>query len=285
MIPPPKRRFSWRAVRSAASVLFGSLLAACRWTKTVQGRVTDYDTRAPLAGIPVFAYQSGWGTSPGYLVWDDEYPYRAETGQAGDFVLHYRVGHIASLAVDLEGYNQYRDYAKPGQHVDIRLKRLPPPHARLQEGQIRFGLRNDGTLYGWAFDRKTIATSCADADVLPVRVDAEIRGPILINACGDGGLRFIPAESLGVRRDFLVYADTAPQDGYTRQLLLDFNGRGGIVFVRTRDGQHFAKVEFTTYAFGGFMDRGVKRDAAFGYVFDPGGSRYLPYEILPHIRP
>ena len=284
MIPPPNHRFSWRAIRSAAAVLLGSLFAACRWTKTVQGRVTDYDSHAPLAGIPVFAYQSGWGTSSGSVIWDAQYPYRAETGQAGDFILRYRVGSIARLSVNLEGYNRFRDYAKPGEHVDIRLKRLPPPHALLPNDQIRFGLRDDGTLYGWAFDRKTIATSCADADILPSRVDAETWGPILINACGRGGLRFIPAESLGVRRDFLVYADTAPEDGYTRQLLLDFSGRGGLVFVRTRDGQHYAKFEFTTYAFGGFMDRGVKRDVAFGYVFDPGGSRYLPFEILPDIR-
>ena len=284
MIPPPNRRFSWRAIRSAAAVLFGSLIAACRWTKTVEGTITDYDTHAPLPGVPVFAHQSGWGTSPGYLVWDQEYKYRAETDQAGGFTLRYRVGSTARLGVDLEGYNRFSDFAEPGQHVDIRLKRLPPPHARLQHDQIRFGLREDGTLYGWAFDRKTIATSCADADILPERVDGETRGPILINACGQGGLRFIPAESLGVRRDFLVYADTAPEDGYTRQLLLDFSGQGGIVFVRTRDGQHYAKFEFTPYAFGGYLDRGVKRDAAFEYVFDPGGSRYLPYEILPQIR-
>lgn len=284
MIPPPKRRFSWRAIRSAAAVLFGSLIAACRWTKTVQGRVTDYDTHAPMPGVAVFAYQSGWGTSPGYLVWDQEYRYQAETDQAGGFTLRYRVGSTARLGVDLEGYNRYREYAEPGEHVDIRVKRLPAPHARLTQGQLRLGLKQDGSLYGWSFERATIASSCADADVVPQRVESDTRGPILINACGQGGLRFIPAETLGVRSDFLVYADTAPDAGYAQQLLLDFSGRGGIVFVRTRDGMHYAKFEFTPYGFGSYLDPGVKRDAAFGYVFDPSGSRYLPYEIPPQAR-
>jgi len=277
----PKRRLSSRAIHSAAVVLFSAFSASCRWTKTIQGRVTDYEAHTPLTGVAVFANQSGWGTSAGSIVWDKEYRYRSESGPAGDFILQYRVGSVARLTVDVEGYNRYVGYAEPGQRVDIRLKRLPPPHARLPGGQLRFGLKKDGTRYGWAFDRATIASSCADADVIPERVDADTRGQILISACGRGGLRVIPAESLGVQTDFLVYADTAPEEGYARQLLLDFSGRGGIVFVRMRDGMHYAKFEFQPQAFGSFLDADVKRDVAFSYVFDPGGSRYLPFEIAP----
>ncbi|HEX8946186.1 MAG TPA: hypothetical protein VF785_23825 [Gemmatimonadaceae bacterium] len=278
-----KHRWRWCAIRSTAVMLLPSFTASCRWTKTIHGGVTDYDARTPLAGVAVFANQSGWGTSRGTLVWDKEYRYRAQSGPTGDFVLQYRVGDVARLAVDLEGYNHYADYAAPGERVDIRLKRLPPPHPRLPGGQLRFGLKKDGTRYGWAFDRGTIGSSCAEADVIPERVDEDPRGQILISACGRGGLRFIPAESLGVQTDFLVYADTAPEDGYAGRLLLNFSGRGGIVFVRTRDGMHYAKFAFQPRAFGSFLDPDVKRDAAFGYVFDPGGSRYLPFEIAPRI--
>lgn len=112
-----------------------------------------------------------------------------------------------------------------------------------------------------------------------MRVDGDTRGPILLRACGRGGLGYVTAESLGVMSDYLVYADTAPEDGYVNELLLDFKTRGGVVFVRTRDGAHYAKFEFTPSGFGGFMDPDVARDVAFAYVFEPSGSRYLPYAV------
>jgi hypothetical protein len=66
---------------------------------------------------------------------------------------------------------------------------------------------------------------------------------------------------------------------YGKRPQLDFTGRGGLVFVRTRDGVHYAKFELTPQAFGSFLDHDAKRDAALGYVYGPGGSRYLPFEI------
>lgn len=276
-----RRQAVWRALSLTVAGLSGLAVASCRSTKTVQGRVIDYETREPLSGVAVFANQSGWGIESGSVVWDKEFRYRAVSGPNGEFVLQYRVGSDARLRIDLEGYNRFVGFAGPGNPVELRLKRLPPSHPRLPNGELRFGAKTDGTLYGWAFDRAAIASSCAEADVLPERVDADTRGPILISACGRGGLLFVPAESLGVEGEFLVYADSAPVERYTKQLLLDFSGRGGLVFVRTRDGLHYAKFQFTPRAFGGVADRDVRRDAAFSYVFDPGGGRYLPFEIPP----
>lgn len=267
---------AWRTLSLAVAVLS---IPSCRMAKTIQGRVIDFESREPIAGVAIFANQSGWGIESGRVVWDKEYRYRAESGPSGEFVLQYRVGSDAKLRIDLEGYSRFLGFAGPGKPVEVRLKRLPPPHPRLPNGDLRFGTRTDGTLYGWAFDSAAIASSCAEADVLPEQVDADTRGPILISACGRGGLFFVPAESLGVQGEFLVYADTAPEEGYTKQLLLDFSGRGGLVFVRTRDGLRYAKFQFTPRSFGGIADRDVKRDAAFTYVFDPGGGRYLPFEI------
>lgn len=264
-------------------VLVAVALGVARRAKTIRGRVTDFDTHEPLSGVPVFANQSGWGISGGGVVWDKSYPYRATSGATGEFTLRYRVGSSARLSVDVAGYNAVRAYAEPESRVEIRLKRLPPPHTRLPTGQVRFGLEKDGSTYGFAFDRAKTAASCDDADVVPVRVDADTRGPILLRACGRGGLHYVTAESLGVISDYLVYADTAPEDGYVNELLLDFKTRGGVVFVRTRDGAHYAKFEFTPSGFGGFMDRDVARDVAFGYVFEPSGSRYLPYEVAPRL--
>jgi len=269
---------------AVAVLLVGLAFGVARRTKTIRGRVTDFETHEALSGVSVFAYQSGWGISGGGVVWDKSYPYRAVSGPTGEFTLRYRVGSSARLGVDVEGYNAFRAFAAPGSRVEIRLKRLPPPHGRLPSGQVRFGLKKDGSTYGFAFDRAATASSCADADVVPVRVDGATRGPIVLRACGRGGLHYVTAESLGVTSDYLVYGDTAPEDGYAGELSLDFSTRGGLVFVRTRDGMHYAKFEFTPSAFGGFLDRDVARDVAFTYVFDPSGSRYLPYEVAPRVR-
>lgn len=271
--------------RIAVTVLVvGLAFGVARRTKTIRGRVTEFDTHGAMSGVSVFAYQSGWGISGGSVVWDKSYPYRAVSGPTGEFTLRYRVGSSALLGVDVDGYNAFRAWTGSGRHVEIRLKRLPPPHGRLPSGQVRFGLKKDGSTYGFAFDRAVTATSCADADVVPVRVDGAISGPIVLRACGRGGLHYVTAESLGVLSDYLVYGDTAPEDGYVGELPLDFSTRGGLVFVRTRDGLHYAKFEFTPNAFGSFLDRDVARDVAFTYVFDPSGSRYLPYEVAPRAR-
>lgn len=48
----PVLRISKCAPKSAIAVSFGSVLAACRLPKTVHGRVIDYETHEPIAGVP-----------------------------------------------------------------------------------------------------------------------------------------------------------------------------------------------------------------------------------------
>ena len=113
-----------------------------------------------------------------------------------------------------------------------------------------------------------------------MRVDGDTRGPILLRACGRGGLGYVTAESLGVMSDYLVYADTAPEDGYVNELLLDFKTRGGVVFVRTRDGAHYAKFEFTAIA---SEDQRV-RIAGFGAQAGDANRTATPHQMRTRFR-
>src|SRR5512142_3475603 len=80
---------------TVAVLLVAVAYGVARRTKTIRGRVTDFETHEPLAGVRVFAYQSGWGISGGGVVWDKSYPYRAVSGPTGEFTLRYRMGSSA----------------------------------------------------------------------------------------------------------------------------------------------------------------------------------------------
>jgi hypothetical protein len=103
--------------------------------------------------------------------------------------------------------------------------------------------------------------------------------PITFRTSGAGGVRFVPKEELGVDAHFLVYTDRAPTDGYAETAVIDFASEGGVFFVRTRDGEHFAKFEFTPGAFMQMAGPGVVRDLSLHYVYNPDGSRNLLYQM------
>ena len=49
---------AWRVMLAVGATLLAACCASCRWTKVIGGRVTDYDTGAPLAvpdGMVVYA--------------------------------------------------------------------------------------------------------------------------------------------------------------------------------------------------------------------------------------
>lgn len=258
----------------AACVLF----ASCRSFKSVSGRVSDYDTHASLAGAEVRANQTGWGIgSNGGIVWDKSYVTRAVTDASGAYTLTFRVGSVANLTAALPGYSGYRDHAVASATVNIRLKRRPDRPAHLPSGLMRLGLHRDGSTYGWRFDSAATVATCDEADLVPSRMRAADSTPVELRACGQGGLRFVSAEELGVSNVFLVYADSAPAAGYAESAMLDFSGAGGVLFVRTRDGQHFAKVEFQPNGFGGQLGPGVVRDLSLRYVYNPDGTRDLTF--------
>lgn len=146
------------------------------------------------------------------------------------------------------------------------------------------GRKTDRSLYGWDFSGKSLATVEEKTDIFPESVESDSRGNIRIRASGDGGLRFVSRKDLGVDNMFLIYSDTAPVDGYEATAELDFESEGGIYFVRTRDGAHYAKFEFIPTAFVMKSGPDIARDLSLHYVYNPEGTRDLRYQGMGSTR-
>lgn len=246
---------------------------------TIGGTVTDYNTREPIAGAEVTAVEHGWGFSNGTLVWDKDKSTTVTTDLDGSFTASFRYGASAKLRIRSSGYQAFEAAYPRGAAVDVRLKRRVEGVGPLPSGFLQMGLLEDGTTYGWDFSSGGIATSPEEADILPVAVGEGARDSIVFRTPGDGGVLFVPASELGVDNLFLVFSDEAPADGYRDTGVIDFESEGGVYFIRTRDGERYAKFEFTPSAFLQSVDPGVVRDLSLHFVYNPDGSRNLFYQV------
>lgn len=252
-------------------------LGACG-ESSVSGRITDYDSGEALAKAQVIASQNGWGFSDGSLVWDKTYRSETLSDAEGRFRLTYSPGDSANLLVQLDGYQDCRGWYEDGSVIEIRLKLRLPEGQSLSAAFLRFGKKQDGSFYGWNLARGKIANSTEEADIFPIWMDDDSRGPFRLGSGGQGGLLFRSAAELGVDGNFLIYADEAPVQGYVQDLALDFEGQGGLIFLRSRDGRYYAKIAFNPRAFSSQAEAGTLRDLSLRYVYNPEPSRALPFQ-------
>ena len=266
----------WRG--SLLSILALFSCAGCWGEKQVSGSVRDFKTDQPIEGARIRAAQHGFGISDGSLVWDKDYSTYTSSDARGAFTITYRSGSSVKLSVERQGYQRFEHWYPRDAEARIRLKRRVEGLKALPGGFLRLGQKTDGSYYGWDFSTGQLATTPEDADLLPEYVDPDTRGNMRIRASGDGGIRFVPREELGVDAMFLIYSDRAPADGYTASAELDFRSAGGIYFVRTRDGAHFAKFEFVPTAFAMNAAPDIARDLSLHYVYNPAGTRDLRYQ-------
>lgn len=269
-----------RATRLLGALAAGVITQGCAIERTVTGAVVDYETGVPIGGAEVTAVQHGWGFSSGSLVWDKDKSTMVATDAAGRFVAPFRWASSVRLRARAPGYQRFEAYYAAGDTVRIRLKERVADAPVLPSGFLRLGLRTDGTFYGWDFSRGAIASSAEGADILPVRMGEGSRDAITIRAGGAGGILFVPRSELGVDAMFLVYSDEAPEEGYEAEAVIDFGSEGGIYFVRTGDGEHYAKFAFTPSGFGQTVEADVTRDLSLHFVFAPDGSRRLLYQTI-----
>ena len=256
------------------------MLTGCLIEKTVSGTVTDFETNHPIHGATIRAAQHGWGISNGTLVWDKDYSSHATTDEQGRFTIGYRRGSSANLWAESPGYQRFQAWYPRNATARIRLKRRTEGLKAFPSGFLRLGRKTDGSFYGWDFASGQLTTTADEADIYPTSAEPGSKGNMRIRASGAGGIRFVPRAELGVDNMFLVYTDTAPAYGYEPSAELDFESEGGIYFVRTRDGTHYAKLEFIPTAF--FMETGpdIARDLSLHYVYNPDGTRDLKYQTV-----
>lgn len=267
----PKRARSI-AIAIACAVL---AIGACRSDKTIAGSVMDFDTHQPIAGAIVAIDQSGWGWSNGSLVWDKSYQTTTAVDATGAFVAHYTVGSSARLHASASGYNVFEQWYEPGNRASIRLKRLADNALPLRLAEI--GADDDGLAVGWNFAQQQKTSDPAIADVLPAGSLADVTKALTLAAPAGGGLHFVSTRDLGVEDDPMIYTDTAPADGYATTLTLDFSGPAGVIFVRTRDSRHYAKMLFTPNGLGSEIGHRGGKTLLVNYVYNPSGGRDLPF--------
>jgi len=258
--------------------------SGCLWEKHVSGTVADFETNRPIEGATIRAAQYGWGWSNGSLVWDKDYSTYTRTDSAGAFTIGYRHGSSANLWAEHQGYQRFRSWYPRNAEVRIRLKQRIEGLKALPSGFLRLGQKTDGSYYGWDFANGRLATTLDEADIYPESVEPGSRGNMRLRVSGAGGIRFVSREELGVDNMFLIYTDTAPADGYAATAELDFGSDGGIYFVRTRDGEHYAKFEFIPTAFAMESAPDIARDLSLHYVHNPDGTRNLRYQGIGPTR-
>ncbi len=207
----------------------------------------------------------------------------ATTDRVGAFVATYSVGSSAHLSAWADGFSESEHWYEPGARVAIRLKRRDPGYRPLPSGLAQVGASGNGSPLGWIFASRATTTSAADADVIPVAPIGDITKSLTLSATGAGGLRFVSMRDLDVDGDPMIYSGDAPESGYAASIALDFNGPGGVIFVRTHDGAHYAKIALTPNGLGSTSNPDGVRALLLPYVYNRSGDRRLAVE-RPHLE-
>ena len=242
--------------------------------------MTDFDSGRPVPGAAITVAWRGWGRSPGgQIVWDKDYAAAGRAGADGRFAVAYRGPASTRLTVVAPGFQPLTRWSDAGV-VAARLKRRDPAYRPLVNGWLALGEAPAGAvgpLGGWRFDTAAETDDPAAADLIVTALAFAPRLRATVRATGAGGVRFVPAAGVGADSDLLVYTDTAPDAGYTQEATLEPGVRPGVLFVRTRDGARYAKVEIDA-ATTESAPHGGRRAARLRYVYNPDGGRDLRFE-------
>jgi hypothetical protein len=276
MMSSPALKISCLPLLSRTLPLVFLALAGCWRPGYISGTVLDFDTGEPIEGARVREWQS-WDIVAGH---GPVVSTSGWTNRNGSFRLNYfEVERSVNLQASSKGYSRFECFYEHDRHIVVRLRRRISADPRLPTGFIRLRLTKDGKLYGWNFSEARMTASEDSADIFPTYIDPATSGKLQVKAPGKGGIQFISQDLLKVDNLFLIYTDTAPLGGYHTTAEMRFLSKGGIYFVRTRDGNNFAKIEFNAFSYSGDdITPDVEREVDLKYVYNDRGSRDLRYQ-------
>lgn len=265
-------------------VLLIFIFGGCRSEKAINGVVINYDTNEAVAGAVVSTERIGWGRRDGQIVWDKIYTEQAITDSRGSFSITSTFADSVIINVQKEGYARYQGWHATGKPVSIKLKQDSIDDFSLPLNVLEIGMQNFRP-YGWIFAEKRITFDPNEADLFPIFGQKTEYPEISLQAMGNGGIQVVRASDWGITTDFLVYPDMAPQEGYTQTVAIRFAPKivenTQIFFIRTRDGQHYAKGYFNPTSFTTIGSEQDIQQGTWGilleYVYNPDSSRRLSY--------
>ena len=249
----------------------------------MHGQVSEFGTGRPVAGAAVVIEWRGWGRdASGGVVWDKDHGTGTRTSTDGGFDVTYRGPSSAQVTVRAEGFQSVTRWYGVDDTVTVRLKRRDSHYRPLTAGMVALGEATSSStgsaLGGWSFASSVETGDSAHADLLVDSLSFSPRRRIVVRTRDAGGVRFVSANELGVTDALLVYTDSAPADGYTRIATLDPGARAGVLFVRTRDGAHYAKLEISPNVMMEQAPNGGRRATLFRYVYNAAGGRDLRFQ-------
>jgi len=255
----------------AASICVAS---GCKKGTIVRGRVTNATTGQAVSGAKVTVRFERLDAN---YNWVDAGHAELASGPGGEFSIEHRqLGGRFVVSAEREGFypnHDYRRLRKLERHalrmdhlVEIQLYPiLSPKPLPTGEGEVRFATPGQRT--GWNFAASRMAPEAA-SDIVG-EADETARKIASVVARGRGGILRVP----GLSGEWALFnMPEAPRDGYQERVDLREIGEGerACCYVRTADGQHYAKIviagELRSREFFGIR---------FTWVYQPDGSRAL----------
>jgi hypothetical protein len=243
--------------------------------QVVEVKIVDYHTLKPIKNAQVLVAQSGIGFIGGRFVWGQYYKYTAATNSDGTIHAKNLSDDSVFIRVDHNGYISLLGTYPIKTIITLKLKQKSKDYVALPWGNLEIGVEN-GRPFGWIFTKKRKTFEPDEADIFPEIVN----GSLYITAAK--GINFLSKETINATSSLLIYTDTAPYDGYVSKEKLDLKSTSGVYFVITQD-KNYAKFLFDSYS--GYTSKGSIKNfhgnnwaLLLKYVFNPDGSRNLPYQ-------
>lgn len=266
----------FRGIKLYGFLLLGLSVNACSSSHWISGTTIDFDNGEAVPHATVVVEQTGWGRVNERIVWDKVYQYEALSDDDGRFYIQYDTGSSAHVVVKKEGFATHDGWYPKNSDISIRLKKEIVVPTSLEHGFLEIG-RDESRPYGWIFVEARRTFEQGEADIFP-EFDEKGTTLININSPEQGGLVFVHENELGVASDYLIYTDTAPEDGYRNSVPLNLSNTNGVFFVQTFASGHYAKFAFDSRS---YATNGSPQSNTWGllleYVYNADGTRNLAY--------